>query len=164
MNKCNSSATVQPVVYLLVQNQVHLLAHLYIYKYWSSPLGATPGVLSGAPWIVSSSASQTYLSFFRLHFHSYVQCLIGRILHPFAPLNPFLRGDEQGARMVKTRVSWANVLFECPLCQNFLRLSIASHAWLTIHWCCSTWNYKIKCLIKKINHKVNHIVNLLSFK
>ena len=51
-----SATQVQPEMYLLVQHQAHLLVHLCIYKYGSSPLGATPGVLSGAPWIASSSS------------------------------------------------------------------------------------------------------------
>ena len=84
-----SETQVQPEVYLLVQHQVHLLVHLYVYKYWSSPLGATPGVLSGAPWIASSSAIQMLSSFFRSHSHLYSQFLIDQILHPFAPLSLF---------------------------------------------------------------------------
>ena len=40
-----SATQVQPEVYLLVQHQVHLLVHLYVYKYWSSPLGATPELI-----------------------------------------------------------------------------------------------------------------------
>ena len=36
---------VQPEVYLLVKHQVHLLRHLYVCKYWSSPLGATPELI-----------------------------------------------------------------------------------------------------------------------
>ena len=86
-----SATQVQREVYLLVQHQVHLLVHLYVYKYWSSPLGATPGVLSGAPWIVSSSSPQTHSSFFCLYYHSYFQFLNCQILHPFAPLSPVLR-------------------------------------------------------------------------
>ena len=37
-----SATQVQPEVYLLVQHQMHLFVHLYVYKYWSSPLDATP--------------------------------------------------------------------------------------------------------------------------
>ena len=81
----------QPEVSFLVQHQMYLLAHLYIHKYRSSPLGATPGVVSGPPWIEPSSASQMHLSFLRLNSHSYFQFLIGQILHPSAPLSPFLR-------------------------------------------------------------------------
>ena len=40
-----SATQVQPEVYLLVQHQMHLLMHLYVYKYWGSPLGATPELI-----------------------------------------------------------------------------------------------------------------------
>ena len=66
-----SATQEQLEVFCLAQHQVHLLVHLYIYKYWSSPLVASPCVLSGAPWTVSSNAPQTHLLFFRLHSHSY---------------------------------------------------------------------------------------------
>ena len=84
-----STTQVQREGYLLVQHQVHLLVHLYVYKYWSSLLGAAPGVLSGAPRIASSGALQMHSSFFRLHSHLYSQFLIDQILHPFAPLSLF---------------------------------------------------------------------------
>ena len=71
-----SATQEQLVVFYLAQHQVHLLVHLYIYKYWSLPLVATPGVLSGAPWTVSSNAPQTHLLFFRLHSHSYHETVI----------------------------------------------------------------------------------------
>ena len=79
MNKCNSSPT----------RSVPFSATSGVPS--CASLGATPVVLSSAPWIISSGVPQTHLSFSRLHFHSYFQFLNGQILHPFAPLSRFLR-------------------------------------------------------------------------
>ena len=62
-----------------------------LYRSWSAPLHGIP--------TVSSSAHQTHLSFFRCTlFTRYTNKFtltfifsIGEILHPFAPLRPFLR-------------------------------------------------------------------------
>ena len=40
-----SGTQVKPEVHLLVQHQMHVLVHLYVYNYWSSPLGATPELI-----------------------------------------------------------------------------------------------------------------------
>ena len=52
------------------------------------------GVLSGVPYITSSSTHQRHFLLFYLHPHVhqfYFHFLIGRILHSFAPLGSFLR-------------------------------------------------------------------------
>ena len=115
----------QPEVHLLVQHQVHLLVHLCIYKYWSSPSGATPGVLSGAPEIVSSSAAKTHLLFFRLHSHSYFQFLIGQISHPFAPLSPFLRAFSTSFRIHSHYIFWGSYLWLCCVVPSSLLTTLS---------------------------------------
>ena len=104
----------------LVQ-MVHLLVHLYIYKYWRSPLSATPLYYQVHPELYHQAHLKRIYHFFRLYCHSYFQFLIDQILHPFAPLSSFLSAFSSAFHIrshLKSQLHLLGELFLTLLCSS----------------------------------------------